>query len=501
MDKKLIITIVLSVAILSGWQLLVSKFYPIENKVVVTNVPVKAAVITNTSSIASSSYLPPAVKYKDFLYKNSLFECVFAEESADIKSVKFTHYKDQIFNLGNGFLIALPELNFKKVFIDSEKVVFRHIDNEKEIEKTYLFSNNYSAKLTIRIKNLTQNKLVLPEVPLIAGELNFGVNAQEARYQDVLMVSAGKTAHFNGLKNLQYNELERLGFRDQYFCVVVEPENKGKTAFTQKIDSKKAGVGINLGKIDLNPGQEYSESLRLYIGPQDLKILNSINKEWSAVVYYGVFDIISQLLLQLLELLHNIVRSWGVAIILFSLIIYAVLFPLTHKQMHSMKEMQILQPKVAQLRIANKNNPQKLNKEIMELYKEHKVNPLGGCLPMLLQIPIFFALYQTLSRSIVIKGAQFLWINDLAQPDNLALFGSHVNILPILMAAGMFIQQKITLPTDNSEMAQQQKMMAWLMPIIFGFAFYKMPAGLVIYWLVNSILTLVYQIKVKKSAI
>lgn len=171
-----------------------------------------------------------------------------------------------------------------------------------------------------------------------------------------------------------------------------------------------------------------------------------------------------------------------------------------------MKEMQLLQPKIDALRKELKDNPQRLNKEIMELYKEHKVNPLGGCLPLLLQMPIFFALYQALIRSAALRGAHFLWIKDLSAPDKLftlknsiPFLGNQINILPILMAIGMFVQQKISSVKATGEAAQQQKMMSIIMPVMFGVIFYQMPSGLVLYWLVNSMLMLFYQLRLNKQ--
>jgi YidC/Oxa1 family membrane protein insertase len=194
------------------------------------------------------------------------------------------------------------------------------------------------------------------------------------------------------------------------------------------------------------------------------------------------------------------VHNWGLAIIVLSLIIYIILFPLSLKQMRSMKEMQALQPTIEELRKTYKDNPQKLNKEIMELYREHKVNPLGGCLPLILQIPIFFALYQALIRSIFLKGASFLWIKDLSEPDKLFkinLTGKtlDINILPILMALEMFIQQKISTTATGTGTSEQQRLMLILFPIMFGFIFYSMPSGLVLYWFINSTLMLIYQFR------
>ena len=242
------------------------------------------------------------------------------------------------------------------------------------------------------------------------------------------------------------------------------------------------------------------------MGPQELNVISNAKPEWSGIIYFGTFDFIAQLLLQLLGFFYGLVHNWGLAIIILSIAVYFLLFPLSIKQMRSMKEMQLLQPKIEALRKELKDNPQRLNKEIMELYKEHKVNPLGGCLPLLLQMPIFFALYQALIRSVALRGAHFLWITDLSSPDkafvlknSIPFLGNQVNILPILMAIGMFVQQKFSMAKATGEAAQQQKMMSIVMPIMFGVIFYQMPSGLVLYWFVNSLLMLCYQFRINRQ--
>lgn len=166
-----------------------------------------------------------------------------------------------------------------------------------------------------------------------------------------------------------------------------------------------------------------------------------------------------------------------------------------------MKKMQALQPHMEKLRSEHKDNPHKLNKEMMELYKKYNVNPMGGCLPMLLQLPIFVALYQALMRSLDLRGANFLWIKDLSMPDavpipfTLPAIGSSINILPILMAAAMVVQQKISTMKGKAESAQakQQQQMMVIMPVLFLFIMYNFPSGLVLYWLTNTILTMLEQ--------
>jgi YidC/Oxa1 family membrane protein insertase len=276
------------------------------------------------------------------------------------------------------------------------------------------------------------------------------------------------------------------------------------SAFLQKLNLHQSELGLNFPEKTLGPRQFLRQIYRIYLGPQELQIINRINPEWSAIIYYGTFDFIAQLLVQALEFFYRLAHNWGWAIIFLSLAIYLLLYPLTLKQLRSMKEMQALQPRMEEIRRAYKDNPQKLNSEIMKLYREHKVNPLGGCLPLILQLPVFFALYQALLRASFLRGASFLWIKDLTEPDRLFLLPANlpvheVNILPILMAITMFIQQKLSLTAATDSVAEQQKMMLVIMPLMFGFIFYNMPAGLVLYWFVNSTLMLMNQLRLKRA--
>ena len=162
-----------------------------------------------------------------------------------------------------------------------------------------------------------------------------------------------------------------------------------------------------------------------------------------------------------------------------------------------------LHPEMEKLKAQHKDNPQKLNKEILELYKKYNINPLSGCLPLLLQMPIFIALYQALLKSVDLRNATFLWIKDLSMPDavalpfSLPLLGSSINVLPLLMVVLMVAQQKISTKVMGSavtaEQKQQQQMMLVIMPVVFGFIFYSMPSGLVLYWVTNTVLTITEQ--------
>ncbi len=230
-------------------------------------------------------------------------------------------------------------------------------------------------------------------------------------------------------------------------------------------------------------------SINGYIGVKELKILNSIDEEMGDIVEYGWFTFIAKPIFLLLSFLHSIIGNWGWAIVLTTLIIRTFLFPLTYKGMVSMTKMKELAPKIKELQQKYKGDPQKLNAHTMELYKKHGANPMGGCLPMILQIPIFFALYRVLQNSAELQAAPWiLWIHDLSVKDPYF-------ILPVLMGITMFIQQHITPNTIQDP--TQAKIMKYL-PVIFTFFFMTFPAGLTLYWFVNNLFSIAQQYYINK---
>ena len=201
---------------------------------------------------------------------------------------------------------------------------------------------------------------------------------------------------------------------------------------------------------------------------------------------------ISRGVLAALVAMHKYIPNYGVVLIIFSILIKIIVYPLTKKSYQSMRAMSGLQPKLQSLKEKYANDPQKLNQATMKLYKEEGVNPMGGCLPMLIQMPLLFALFQVFRSTIELRGEPFvLWINDLSAPDTLFEIGGFpVNILPLLMAASMYIQQRMT-PTAAG--AGQQKTMMYFMNIFFIFIFYRLPSGLNLYYTLFNVLTILQQ--------
>lgn len=490
MERRLILAITLSLLALLIWSGLVSKLYHIENK----EVTIKKVYLPEPIQQPLPSLLN---------FSQEKFEVVFNEQEAAITRVIFKSYQDYNFNLKYGLLLGDQNLNFKKESITSKSIIFVYQDENKRIIKRFIFPNsNYNIGLEIEIQNLSNLPLNI-NLPLILGVLNFNQDPHQARFKDAIFVTKEKTLHLNCRKNITLSDIKFLGLRERYFCAIIEPEENNFTGFIKKINSQESELGLIPKEFKLLAGQQIKQKFHIYLGPQDLKEINRIKPDWTVVIYYGAFNFISHLLLQLLNLLYRLVHNWGWSIVILSILIYILLYPLVLKQMRSMKQMQTLQPAIEELRKAYKDNPQKLNKEIMELYRKRKINPFSGCLPLILQIPIFIALYQVLIRSVSLKGAKFLWIKDLSEADrlfilpvSLPIIGNEINILPILMTLGMFIQQKIS-PTSTTSSGQQRLMMI-IFPLLFGFIFYHMPSGLVLYWFTNGLLMLICQLRISK---
>jgi YidC/Oxa1 family membrane protein insertase len=236
---------------------------------------------------------------------------------------------------------------------------------------------------------------------------------------------------------------------------------------------------------------EETNTYKLYLGPMDYSLLKKQGSDLQKIMFgRSILTPISIAFFYVLQFLYGILKNYGWAIILFSILIKVVLYPLTRKSFQSMRQMQELQPKIAALKEKFKNDSQRLNQETMKLYKQHGVNPMGGCLPMVFQMPVLIALFTLFRTTIMLRQASFLAIRDLSAPDG--IFGTGLNLLPILMGISMIVQQKLS--TSNP----QQKAMAYMMPIFLCFIFYRMSAGLNLYYLMFNVLTIAQELLIKK---
>ncbi len=292
------------------------------------------------------------------------------------------------------------------------------------------------------------------------------------------------------------------GLLKKYFAILVKPQSKTLSS-ESKADAQHIATTLRLEPVAAGPSQTVSQQFFIFAGPQRYEMLKDLNQDFEQILSKGFFGLFKIWLLIALKFLYQFTHNFGWAIILLTLALKGLFTPLTHMSYESMRKMQAIQPKMKSIQERYKNDPQKMQREVMELYRRNKVNPMGGCLPMVAQIPIFIAFYQVLNETIELKGASFIfWIHDLAEADKLFMLpfsipflGDSFHLLPILMAGSMFWQQRLTPQMGSTP--EQTKVMQ-LMPIMMGFIFYKLPSGLVLYWLVNNLLTIFHQLVIKR---
>jgi len=293
---------------------------------------------------------------------------------------------------------------------------------------------------------------------------------------------------------------------DRYFAVALMPGEAGPSSVVRKDGEGRPVVGLVYPPVKIPPGGEAGLALKLFAGPKEIERLREAGHDLQKLVDLGWFDFLARPALYFLRFIHDFTGNYGVAIIIITILQKIAFYPLTQKSQKSMQAMQAMQPKIQAIKERYKNNPQKVNQETMELYKRHGVNPMGGCLPMVIQIPIFIALYNALASSVELWRAPFtLWIDDLSVADTLFVVpfaipyvgeAFAVRGLPVIMGISMFIQQKMSPMGGDPRQAQ---MMLYLMPVMFTFIFWGMPSGLVLYWLVNNVLQIGHQYRMNRG--
>ncbi len=347
----------------------------------------------------------------------------------------------------------------------------------------------YTIGLEVSAKTAAGSALV-PEI-LLTDKSDHSVRNHDAPFEGFIALVDNKIKReppAEAVKGHEFSgDVSWAGFGHTYFFVALLPDNGAQ----QKVSVSQAGAAL----IASISGPSASERYTLFIGPKELDLLKSVGRGFERSIDFGYFGFVSIPFLYVLHFFHRLTSSYGLDIIILTILIKLLLWPLTHKSMVSMKSMQKLQPQMEKLKEKYANDKEKLNREIMDLYKRNGVNPLGGCLPMVLQFPVFIGLYNALSTPIELRHAPFMWIKDLSRPDwqslPFTLGGWHLGIpiLTILMGASMFLQQWMTPSAGDPN---QRKMMM-LMPLLFTFMFVSFPAGLTVYWLVNNILGIVQQ--------
>lgn len=248
-------------------------------------------------------------------------------------------------------------------------------------------------------------------------------------------------------------------------------------------------AAVSLPQVDLAPGAAVTHKYEIYLGPKEYQRLKATEGQRSFVMFYGWFTPISKLLTNIMNWFHGLSGNWGIAIILMTLLIRIVIWPLQAKSQYAMKRMGLVAPLMKELQEKHKDDPAKQQQEMMKLYRDYGVNPLGGCLPMFLQIPIFFGFFRVLQNAAELRGQHFLWVQDLSMPDTITQwFGFDVNPLPIIMGITMFLQMKVTPQPATVDKMQQRIFM--LMPFMFLFFCYSFAAALALYWTTQNIFSI-----------
>ncbi len=421
--------------------------------------------------------------------------------------------------------------------------------NGLSIKRTFSLGENYVVDVVDQLSNTGSSVLELADYSLqlgsmsdlpgdavMKGMVSLGVDTLSPGGEKVQFWGKRLKKFFDAVKKEQgkypveiktsphENAVDWVAVKNKYFVQILTPEGGAELStlyarratvqaeledpnFKPRMQPIEAvGAWMTFGPVTLEPGEKTTRHLSYYVGPKKYTELSTMGLHQVEVMEFGKLGPIGKLLLRVLIAIHKWLwpHSYGLAIMLLTILIRIIFWPITHKGTESMKRMQEIQPLITELREKHKDNPQKLQQETMALYKEHKVNPLGGCLPMLIQIPVLFAMFSVLRSAIELRFARFLWIKDLSGPERIFEFGFSLplvgwdafNILPILMAGTMFWQQKMTPSAGDS---QQQKMMAF-MPVMMLFFFYNMPSGLVLYWTTSQFLMIAQQLLGKRKA-
>ncbi len=352
---------------------------------------------------------------------------------------------------------------------------------------TYLIKENFeilpSENTSARISfTLATTSLVEPEDSYNVMKVTFDKNGLEEETDVKDLTNEGF---------LSSGSINWAGLASNYFLTAVAPVSSSPSILKARIQADVWRVALEESELLLKANQAHSMDTYWWFGAKERHLLENAPQNLELAVDLGFFNILGRPMLWVMKILYDVVHNWGVAIILFTILIKIAFWPLTKSSFTSMEKMKRIQPMMKELQEKHKDNKEEMSREMMQLYKTYGVNPLGGCLPILVQIPVFIALYQVLMQSLDLRHSSFItylpftdiiWLADLSAKDPLY-------ITPLVMGASMFLQQYLT-PSMGDPM--QRKMML-LMPVIFTFMFLNFPSGLVLYWLMNNVFSIVQQ--------
>lgn len=537
MEKRIFLAVLISIGLLVGWSLVVPKLFP---ELVKKPAPTKSAATSKTSpatsttstgpatttssspatpaSIAAAPSVTPVVATtaQNTVVDSAEYRAVFSNRGAQLVSFQLKGYnrkqsKELVdlvkarersrteypftivpekshadLNRLNSVLYAVSDRNEK-----GQRVIeYTYSDGRVSAKKTFRFTPNepflfdFSTSITPPV---AYRVAIGPGIStLSSAEADSRVHITGNGVQQVAgkfrVTPREKAATLKSVGNVDF-----IGIEDNYFMTALRPDHGGEGVFQRVafFNDKKAHRDDLYAAI--NAASDGTVRGEAFFGPKETKILDRYGLD--AALQFGWFGLIARFFLEALVWLNQFTHNYGFAIIVLTILIKVVLYPLQHKSIVSMKKMQKVQPKVEAIRARYKKSKtdaeqrQKMNVEMMQLYQKEGINPMAGCLPLVLQLPILWGFYNLLSRAIELRGAPFiLWIHDLSEKDP-------TYVLPILMTVTMFIQTYIT-PSTGDPM---QRRMFLIMPLMFGFFFKDFPSGLVLYWLIQNLLTILQQ--------
>lgn len=510
MDKRMILAIVVSMGVLMMWPYFVGKKAGQEqapapgDTAAVAEQSKKETVKTEEETrqkavSADTKIVSEAVAGNMYQMQNDSLLVSVSDAGGSVREVAFKKYSDDTSRMIRFFgpdvesmsafgLSGSENMKFKVTEITPVSITLRHDDKNGGIEVRYSVSDEkpYIINTTVTTGNQRGIKLRLLSAMSPDKKEMYGLAPEPEKRIKEFVYFANQKAERTELKDFDKSGILTFsgnpvwyGITDPYFLFAVI--NSADASLSAGKTDKE---GIYFA--DITPAMpEKKYSFEIYAGPKEVNMLKNANPALTDAIYFGWFTFLSVPMLELLKYFYSLIPNYGLAIIFLTLLIRILLFPLQHKSMKSMKRMQELQPHIKKIQEQYKNDKERMNREVMQFMKTHKVNPMGGCFPMLLQLPVFIALYKVLGSAVELYRSPFIfWLKDLSVKDP-------YYVLPILMGVMMALQQKMT---PNPAMDPTQAKMMMLMPIIFTFFMLSLPSGLTLYIMFSTMLGIAQQL-------
>ncbi len=473
---RLIIAFVLVMVVLFVWQSLTpkrqAKIIPIQTRTDTIQTPIQTSQPSPQSTITTPQTIPASEK--EVALENDKFKIIFSTFGGTIKSVYLKKYKAELVPASSYILetklitASSNSSNWAIAYQDDSTIIFQDF-----IRKTYQLHKDYTISLKIEPLSTTlPDYQISYQTGLAMTEQN---HKDEIKHFALFYQNSIKINKLNGskLKSTTLPDARWVGLKSKYFTTILSASNSAIVNAEPLSDGR-------IGYVYKPSPNTFDYTL--YFGPLDYDILKSYKLGWEALNDMGWTKVFSIVILKIIKFLYSIFKNYGIAIIIFSFLMKAIFFPLSRMSTKQMLQMQKLQPKLDELKKKHKNDPQALNRETMELYKLYKINPFSGCLPLIFQLPIFWALYSVLQKAIELRQASFVfWLKDLSLKDPLY-------ILPILMGISFLVQNFLT-STDKKNM-----MLLIFMPIFMTVIFLNFPSGLQLYWFLFNLFSIVENI-------